>query len=1075
MRTFEVDRPKTASARIERIWRKRHGFFPVFSSPRSSRAATDKQRSLIRAVSVQSDKSALRQYRPFLLVLSAIIALGAQAGAQVKPNANWRTLKTEHFYIHFTPELEEVARRAANDAEVAYAGLSRHLHPPRGKIDVVISDDVDFSNGYATPYPTNRIVVYANPPVFESALRFTDDPTQLVITHELTHIFHLDRVGGIWKVLQSAFGRSPYLFPNVYEPSWLIEGLAVYYESLLTGSGRIEGSEHRMIARTAALQGVLPRLDQLSLANPHFPYGYSVYAYGSLFMDYLGRVHGDSAMRTFVESSSRQLIPMYLNAPARRAFRRSFTSEYRIWAESLIKTSPPWSPPMPGWRDLTVDGAYAGFARWLNDSTLVYTGTPGRESNGAYKLTMSPTFPMSPTSDPARLQRAPGSPTSTVRERIGRRNSRSPNSVLADGSLLYSQLDYTSAYTIRSDLYIDRKSGGTRRLTHGARLAFPDARHDRLIVAVNTLPAGTRLAIVSADGRLVTPITSGGPDEQWSEPRWSPDGKHIAAVRWTRGGTSEIVVIDTVGRVEQTLIRERAVNASPSWSADGRYVYFSSDRSGVTNLYQAAFRSASPDTLTAANVQRVSDAVTGLFEPQPSPSGREIAATVFKADGYHIGVAPISEHPAPSTQHLTQVDPRDAPPISKTPAPSTKYSPWRSLLPRYWIPFTEAALDSNSARIGALTSGEDVVGRHSYQALLFVPTDNSGITGSLYYRDGRLGQPVIELVASQDWSNYVRILDATQQNRSIGMLRRRIRDASLAFTMRRPRARTSSYFSVGGGVEARDYAADSAPLLARIDSVFRGAYYYPRVVVSAGWGNSQYPALAISPEDGISLATTTRVRWRSGDTTVATISVVGAASAYKSLDLPGFAHHVIALHIAGGAQDNRGTGYYEVGGVNGGTLDVLPGYTLGEGRRTFGVRGFPTASLLGIRAFAGSVEYRAPLTLPGRGLGTLPLFLDRTSITLFGDAGTAWCPGIYVSRQTPNFALCTQSHFDNKLVFLEPYAIGSVGGELNVSAAVLSWDQPFRFRLGVAAAVLGTDVVPLQNVVSSYFTVGVSF
>jgi hypothetical protein len=378
-------------------------------------------------------------------------------------------------------------------------------------------------------------------------------------------------------------------------------------------------------------------------------------------------------------------------------------------------------------------------------------------------------------------------------------------------------------------------------------------------------------------------------------------------------------------------------------------------------------------------------------------------------------------------------------------------------------------------RLGAYTSGEDVVGRHSYSALLYVPTDNSGITGSLYYRNALLGQPLIDLAASQDWENYLRIFDASQQNKVVGMLRRRTRVATLSLTLRRPRARSSSYLSLGAGMESRDYAVDSLPLLARIDSLFRRAYYYPRVLISAGWGNAQYPALAISPEDGITLATTTRIRWRTGDSVSGTISIVGGASAFKSLDLPGFAHHVIALHGSGGIQDNRGTGYYEVGGVSGGTLDLLPGYTLGEGRRTFGVRGFPAASLLGIRAFAGTMEYRAPFALPGRGFRTLPLFLDRTSVTLFGDAGAAWCPAIYVTRPTPYSSLCTQTHVDNRLVFLEPHAIGSAGAELNVSAAVFNWDAPFRLRFGVAAAVLGTDVVPLNNKVSSYFTIGASF
>src|SRR2546428_5034231 len=87
---------------------------------------------------------------------------------------------------------------------------------------------------------------------------------------------------------------------------------------------------------------------------------------------------------------------------------------------------------------------------------------------------------------------------SAQRQRIGRRNSRSPNSVLPDGSLLYSQLEYTSPYNVRSDLYVDppRKHGRTRRLTQGARLAIPDARADGLIAAVNIVPARSRIALV---------------------------------------------------------------------------------------------------------------------------------------------------------------------------------------------------------------------------------------------------------------------------------------------------------------------------------------------------------------------------------------------------------------------------------------------------------------------------------------------------------------------------------------------------------------------------------------------------
>jgi hypothetical protein len=230
-----------------------------------------------------------RRWATILLAAIAHLAPRTAPRCQVPPNADWRTLRTTHFSIHFTPELEEIARRTAVNAERAYSRLARELEPPRGRIDIVVSDNVDYSNGSATTVPSNRLYIYANPPVESSALRFNDDWNALVLTHELTHLFHLDRVRGIWRLAQGVFGRAPPLFPNAYAPSWLTEGLAVYYESRLTESGRLRGSEHRMIARSTALEHQFPRLDQLSLATAHFPGGQVAYAYGSLLVDHLAR------------------------------------------------------------------------------------------------------------------------------------------------------------------------------------------------------------------------------------------------------------------------------------------------------------------------------------------------------------------------------------------------------------------------------------------------------------------------------------------------------------------------------------------------------------------------------------------------------------------------------------------------------------------------------------------------------------------------------------------------------------------------------------------------------------------
>ncbi len=1016
-----------------------------------------------------------------------LFGLAHLASAQVNPSRPWRTIRTEHFYVHFTPELVQVAQRAAATAESAYVRLRTHLAPPRGKIDLVIADNVDFANGYATPYPTNRIVIFANPPMGDETLRFVDDPNELVITHELVHIFHLDRALGVWRIFRMIFGRDPSYFPNGFQPSWLVEGLAVYYESLITGSGRLKGSNHAMIARTAAGARDFPRIDQLSLASPHFPYGYRAYAFGSLFVDYLGRTYGDSSVRAMVEASSAGWIPLWLDWSSRRAYRRSFTSAYTTWTRSQVAAEPVTaSSGIAGWADLTDHGGYANVPRWMDDSTLTYDGTSGRTSYGAYRLRLRSDSGLG--SSVLGL----GSGGSVVRSRLARRTTRSANVLLANGDLLYSQLEYRNPYDLRSDLYVDKESGGARRLTHGARLSHPDARRDGMIVAVQTTPAATRLALVSPNGKVVTPITTGTLDEMWAEPRWSPDGRHIAAVRWARGGTFDVVIVDTVGRIVQSVARERAVVADPSWSADGRHVYFSSDRTGITNLYRVEFREGGE-----AAFERLTDTRTGLFEPQLSPDGRALVAVAYRNDGYHIGITSTDSLRPQPAERIDSIAAREPQLITKHDAPSTKYSPWRSLVPRYWLPFAETALDSNAVRLGAYTSSRDLVDRHSYEALVYIPTDMTGLTGSLGYSYAGLGNPVLSASGSLDRSTLGCVLDASQQKQCIGFLRRRVRSASFDATFNRLRERAASYISVGGGIEARDYNTAPADLIDRVDSWYRHTLYWPRVTMALGWSNIQYPKLAVSPEDGVSFAFSSRFRWRhdrpvlpvptgpdTADRRGDAATFISAFSAYKSLRFLGFGRHVFAARVAGGWTDSRAPGYLEVGGVSGGTVEIFPGYTLGEGRRSFPVRGFPAAAMIGMRAYSLSAEYRAPLLLPGRGLGLLPAFVDRSSLTIFGDLGSAWCPALYQTRLAPAYSLCSQGDYDigrttflsyHPIIYQAANTVGSVGAELNVVAATLDWDRPIRYRVGVAHPVVGLNLLSGIRPWSAYVAVAASF
>ena len=974
-----------------------------------------------------------RAVRSVVLALAALCAASA-ARAQPAPYRHWRTLETTHFRVHVARGLEREGRAAAAAAERAYAALARDLAPPRGRIDLVVSDDADYSNGYAIVSPTNRVVVFATPPIEHAGLRLNEDWLELVVTHELAHVFHLDRTRGAWRVAQTLFGRAPMLFPNAYSPSWLIEGLAVYEESRHTRGGRLNDALHRSYARAGAIEGKLFRLDELSLGTSRFPGGEGAYGYGSLFVDWLARTRGDTAIRHFIDAQAAQLVPYWLDPSAKRAFGTSFGRAYRAWSDSVMRSvAGQRTDPLPGWRELTTHAWHATSPRWINDSTLVYTGTDGRETNAAYLVT-----------------------TSGRRTRLGRRDTRQASVPLRDGGFLYSQLDFTDRQEVRSDLYVER-NGRVRRLTRGARIIQPDVRRDGLIVAAQLGPARSSLVIVSANGRAVHVLREAAADEVWAEPRWSPNGLQIVAARRRPGGLYSIELVDPRTRRGATVASGRHLLTSPSWTPDGSGVVYVSEESGTPTLVHQ--REPAGGTVPA---EEFASSPTGLAAPEVSPNGQSIAAVTLRADGYHVGVAPwrgktslalADQPPSPILIDLRQ--------FTEAPGTYEPYSPWRTLLPRYWYPIIEAA-PGRGTSLGAQTTGSDVVGRHAYSAYLTVPTTGSHPMAGFGYRYAGLRRPLLDLGASQDFDEQGDLLrDGT--NEVLGTLLKRTRDASLAAAFVRPRVRSSASVSVGVGVERRDFLTDPGEFLAQLDTAYQNGYTFPRAFVAAAFSNVQRPALSISQEDGVSLAVTVRERWRTDRARgTRSTSAVGSLAAFKSLALPGFAHHVIALRLAGGLADRRAGTALEVGGTSGTVVDLFPGYTVGEGRRTFGVRGFPAASTYGTRAATASLEYRAPLVLAARGIGLLPFFLDRSSLTLFGDYGIAEC-----ARDPLYASTCAPAPRIGR-------PIASAGAEVLLSAAILEWDAPQTLRFGLAAPVVGRERAGAK-VVTPYLAFGLSF
>ena len=464
--------------------------------------------------------------RPAFLYSTAVLVclLALPAAAQVPPDEAWRSVDTEHFRITFPAHLEQQGRRAGELAERAHRELTAQFREgPSGRIDIVLTDHVDVSNGYARIWPSNRIVLYARPPADHLALAYFDDWLELLVTHELAHIFHLDYGGTLGGIFRTLLGRAqtPLTFPGVVVPGWVVEGLATWYESSLTDAGRVHGTFHEMVLRTAALEGRFENIGQASGNSRQWPGGTRRYAYGSLFFDYLLDKHGRDGMAAFVEAVVRPAaqIPLpRLNAAGRRAFGASLSSEWAAWTEEMRARASRLDGELAALGPISEPEALTRNARYglhpmasPDGSALIYVRSDGR-------------------SYPRLVAMAPdGGEPSTVT----RINNRAPFDLLPSGGIVFAQRDYTDRYRVFSDLHVAAIDGAVRRVTEGARLTAPSAGPDGTWAVAVTEGGGTNgLALVDLlDGSMRT-LAAPEAGTYWAYPAVSPDGRRIAASRW---------------------------------------------------------------------------------------------------------------------------------------------------------------------------------------------------------------------------------------------------------------------------------------------------------------------------------------------------------------------------------------------------------------------------------------------------------------------------------------------------------------------------------------------------------------
>lgn len=857
----------------------------------------------------------------------ALFALAAvPAAAQVDPSGQWRTLHTTHFRIHFRPEFRGVALQAANEAERAYALLAAEVAAPRGIVDITLSDDVDAANGFASQVPTNRITLLLTSGAGELPLQRFDSWLRVAMVHELAHVFHLDQTRKFWRVLQTVFGRAPGLFPNSYQPSWLVEGIATYYESRFTGAGRVDSDIHRQIL--AAQHGDGPeRTPWSAVFYTRWPGGWAPYAYGGQVIDSAFALAGDSLLPAYMRKTAGQLIPFRLARPYRLVTGRRLADDWKT-ATSIPAAGGGAASAVTLARGLR----FPAVPRLSTDGRLVaYHHDDGR---GQPEL---------------RIVRV--SDWQVVRRHVV---TTSVNFDWLGDTLVVAQLDFTARRRIRSDLYSWLPDGRWRRDTRDRRLTMPRAGGG-VLATIALTPAGHQPYVA---GHALTD-TAG---TTWGAIVPSRDGQWIAATRHRRGHWALVRWPRHHPDSVTELVASRDVITDPVWDDSGA-LYFVMPAAGLPQIHQ--WTTDGPIVLTSVPM--------GARNALPLGGG-SFLYTTLAGDGW---VLQRGRAQPPQPGAVTPLVPFDSAPRVAT--RETGYTSWPSGRPHYWLP---SFVDAGAAGrfFGFTTSGEDAVGRTAIYAGATASVDPMrGMGGALLVSEA-LGNPTLDIGIENNWS----LVGVTGGGVVVS---EHTVEGGVGATLVTRRWRTAAALRFGVDVERTRYVPLPEQPVA---SVCTGCVPrdFLSAVVSARVSHFVTAPLTVSAQSGYVVSASYRRRvlqaspdW-AGD-------LQGRLALYATLPATGYAHPVLALRVSGGTTHGPYPLTFGVGGVSSGVLDIGFGLSIGSSR-AFPVRGYRSSDASGEHAISGTAELRLPLALLGKSIGHLPFGADQLSLTLFADVGDAW-------------------------------------------------------------------------------------
>lgn len=616
--------------------------------------------------------------------------------AGVSPYIHWMKLSTPHFDVLYNSEQQNLAQTYAIALENNYQQLENVFAQKPVKTVVILNDNTDATNGYATPIPYPTIMIFPVLPGPLSGIGEYGYWPQDITVHEYTHILSFSQIRGFFKVFQNVFGQI--LIPNAFLPRWYLEGVAVYNETALTQKGRLRSNYQSATLRAMTEENSLmryqfPEINESDLDT--WPYGMRPYLFGSLMWEEMIEQNNPELIsRLHTRYGGR--VPFLLTAPIQEEVNLNYEqlfqnklnkiqNEFTQQIQSL-KSQPLTNKKFLITKESSFAPAYSENGEWL---ALLKTA-PGDDpqvqlyQNGKLK----------------KYKRLPAGSIQSL-------------SWLPDNSgFLYEKMNYVNPYDQFYDIYYYKLSKQkSERLTYGLRGRQPVMTPDSQNIIFIQQEAGlTRLAQIDKDGKNIKTLYQPPAQYRLSKPQML-NGDEVVFLERDTQGNDRILKFNRGTQVVTSLYQSQDSVIDLSYSKKLGLIMVEANN-GVYNAY----------LLEGTQKKALTHASTGVFQIHLNEQNKTLAATYMTSSGLKVAeILPSDWSQTP--QNLPKVKKEFKSDLKPSPLsenatqyPVEEYSAWPYLKPYYWLPTVYSTSEDTTVQVQ--TAGVDALAQHQYS--LFV-------------------------------------------------------------------------------------------------------------------------------------------------------------------------------------------------------------------------------------------------------------------------------------------------------------------------------------------------------------------